>query len=127
MRIGEPFDLASGTAYVRLAAGVQLMIECPARWEFTSQQRIFFHSGRLMAQVPRAAVGFTVATPTAEVVDLGTEFGVVVDEQNTTDVVVSWPGGHHAAGLARRPRRSSSICRRSWSGQVNRTASLPRG
>ena len=88
MRVGEPYDLASGKTYIRLAIGVQLMIEGPARWEFTSQQRVLFHSGRLMAQVPRAAVGFTVVTPTAEVVDLGTEFGVVVDERSSTDVVV---------------------------------------
>jgi hypothetical protein len=32
--------------------------------------------GHLSAQVPPAAIGFTVETPTAKIVDLGTEFGV---------------------------------------------------
>ncbi len=44
--------------------------------------------GRLVAYVPKPARGFTVVTPTAEVIDLGTEFGVNVGQSGDTDVEV---------------------------------------
>jgi len=44
--------------------------------------------GRLTATVPSGATEFTVRTPTSEIVDLGTEFGVEVDEQGNSMAVV---------------------------------------
>jgi hypothetical protein len=44
--------------------------------------------GKLAAAVPRAARGYTIITPTAEVVDLGTEFGVSVDRSGASEVHV---------------------------------------
>ncbi len=47
------------------------------------------NSGRLIARLePGGKVGFTVQTPSANVVDLSTEFGVEVHENGPTDVVV---------------------------------------
>ena len=60
----------------------------PVSWQLASQQRLQLDSGQLVAHVPARAIGFTVATPTAEVVDLGTEFGVHVDAQGQTNVQV---------------------------------------
>ena len=38
--------------------------------------------------MPRFARGYTILTPTAEVVDLGTEFGVDVDDSGASEVHV---------------------------------------
>ena len=46
------------------------------------------HRGGLMASVPQAGHGFTIATPNGKVVDLGTEFGVMVDDFGVSEVSV---------------------------------------
>jgi hypothetical protein len=44
--------------------------------------------GTLRANVPQQAVGFRVSNPDVEVVDLGTEFSMVADENSATEVFV---------------------------------------
>jgi hypothetical protein len=44
--------------------------------------------GELVARVPRLGHGFTIETPQGKVVDLGTEFGVVVDDFGVSQVSV---------------------------------------
>ena len=64
------------------------MVEGPAAWQIASAKRLLLDSGKLSAHVPEAGVGFTVATPTAEVIDLGTDFGVVVTDSSETRLAV---------------------------------------
>ena len=45
-------------------------------------------SGRLTVRAPAEAAGFTVHTPASEVVDLGTEFAVVVERGGATELHV---------------------------------------
>jgi len=61
------------------------------RWE--TPNRLSIESGRLTATVPESAHGFTVGTPTGDVVDLGTEFGVDVSAIQVVNVTV-FPRGH---------------------------------
>ncbi len=86
--VGEQCELTAGRATIRLARGTCLVIEGPARWRLESADRLHFDAGRLVAQVPSAAVGFAVVTPGAEVIDLGTEFGVEVRQDGGTEVHV---------------------------------------
>src|SRR5204862_8103159 len=44
--------------------------------------------GKLTAQVPAAAKGFQITSPQGKIVDLGTEFGMAVARDGTTDVYV---------------------------------------
>jgi hypothetical protein len=88
IQLGRRYELASGRAQVVLARGTQLAIDGPAVWRVASVERLELESGKLVARVPPPAVGFTVSTPTAEVVDLGTEFGVAVDKGGSTDLHV---------------------------------------
>lgn len=44
--------------------------------------------GGLMASVPQAGHGFTIETPNGKVVDLGTEFGLMVDDFGVSEVSV---------------------------------------
>ncbi|MCK4999069.1 MAG: FecR domain-containing protein, partial [Anaerohalosphaera sp.] len=49
---------------------------------------IFLHTGRLYAKVPGHSKGFTVHTPTSSIIDLGTEFGVKVALDRSSDIHV---------------------------------------
>ena len=80
--------LQQGAVEFTLGGGTRVVVEGPAEFEVVNEARIRLGRGRLLAQVPKSAVGFTVAAPTAEVVDLGTEFDVEVDSGGSTDVHV---------------------------------------
>lgn len=54
----------------------KVTIEGPAEFKILADDHIKLAYGRLYAMVPREAIGFTVKTPSAQIVDLGTEFGV---------------------------------------------------
>ncbi len=80
--------LEAGVCSLRLDNGVELIIEGPADFDLQSLGRVRLDRGRLAVRVPPAGHGFCVRTPHAELVDLGTEFGVVVDSSEVTDVAV---------------------------------------
>ncbi len=88
LRAGECYWLVDGRVEMALAGGVRVWVDGPAEFEPQSGERIRLQRGKLSAQVPPAGRGFTVATPLAEVIDLGTEFGVEVDTSGKTDVHV---------------------------------------
>jgi hypothetical protein len=89
VRIGEPLKIESGTMELELKAGTKLVVEGPADWSVDGKNSVSLRAGKLFARVPQQAIGFTVETPTAKLVDLGTEFGVSVDKVGQTDVHVS--------------------------------------
>jgi hypothetical protein len=84
----EPLQTISGTIELKLTAGTKLVIEGPADWSVDGDNCVSLRAGRLVAHVPQQAIGFTIETPTAKVVDLGTEFGVEVSKSGATDVQV---------------------------------------
>jgi hypothetical protein len=67
---------------------VKLVIEGPADWTIDGDNNATLKRGKLVATVPKQAVGFTVVTPTARLVDLGTEFGVRVSDGGSTELLV---------------------------------------
>ncbi|HEY1785843.1 MAG TPA: FecR domain-containing protein [Pirellulales bacterium] len=81
-----PLDIAAGTAQIALAGGAKVWVEGPARLQLESPGRVRLEHGKLFASVPKKAIGFTVVTPSAEVVDRGTEFAVDVDTAGKTEV-----------------------------------------
>jgi hypothetical protein len=70
------------------ATGADVRIEGPAEIELVTAKRCVLNSGRLVASVPPSATGFVVDTPSAQLTDIGTEFGVVVRDDLTSDVQV---------------------------------------
>jgi hypothetical protein len=85
---GELVELTVGQVQLTFADGAQVMLVGPCKFIPESSHRGRLELGRLVAQVPARAIGFTVVTPTAEIVDLGTEFGVETDESGATEVQV---------------------------------------
>lgn len=51
-------------------------MEAPATLEVVNEKKCWLERGTLVVEVPQEAVGFTVETPQATVVDFGTKFGV---------------------------------------------------
>jgi len=85
---GQQVQLATGLAEVHFANGARVILEGPARFDLVSRGRLFLHEGRLAAQVPVQAAGFTVGVAGALVIDRGTEFGVLVEPQGPFEVHV---------------------------------------
>jgi hypothetical protein len=88
LREGEPLKIESGTMELELTAGTKLIVDGPAEWSVDGDNRVTLKGGKIVAKVPARAIGFSVTTPTAKIVDLGTEFGVDVDEQGEAEVHV---------------------------------------
>lgn len=80
--------LAQGYAEITLTNNVVLLLEGPARVEFHSADHLVLTQGSLVARVPPNAIGFSVDTPSSEIVDLGTEFGVRVTDIGESQVHV---------------------------------------
>lgn len=70
------YELRAGLLEISCTNGAVLLIESPATFELRTPSAVTLRDGTLCARVPESAVGFTVDTPGASVVDLGTEFGV---------------------------------------------------
>src|SRR5262249_40434825 len=68
--------------------GVELLVEGPAEVHFTSLERVMVVEGKIAARVGPDAIGFSIETPHANVIDRGTVFGVSVEGSQKTDVVV---------------------------------------
>ena len=77
----DELDLLEGMAKLRFDCGAEVILRGPAKLRIDSGMRCFLTSGELSAIVPEVAQGFTVDTPLGRVVDLGTAFGVNVDEE----------------------------------------------
>lgn len=75
--IGEPLAFSSGVIEIEFYSGVRATIEGPASFRLDSPMKMVMGAGRLSAAVPEGAQGFTVVTDRMNVVDLGTEFGVL--------------------------------------------------
>ena len=70
--------LQSGRARINFEGGADIILEGPAVFTLEDRSRGYLKSGRLSARVPQQAIGFSVGTPTGDVIDRGTEFGVAV-------------------------------------------------
>ncbi len=84
----KDYHLISGLAEIMLHDGTKITLEGPSEISFESTSRIYLGYGKLVADVAVETEGFTVYTPGATIVDLGTEFGVHVDDNQTSHLVV---------------------------------------
>ena len=84
----RPLRLRSGMVELRARGGATVVIVGPTEFRARSDMLLDLTDGTLTAVVPTVARGFTVRTPTARTVDLGTEFGVAVGPDRQTHVEV---------------------------------------
>ncbi|QOV90849.1 FecR domain-containing protein [Humisphaera borealis] len=85
-----PGDIAIASGTLRLSARGDTVVTVagPARLRLVSAARLQAVLGQITARVGPAGKGFVVDAPGAQVVDLGTEFGVQVGPAGETAVVV---------------------------------------
>lgn len=75
-------NLVAGVAELTFDNGVRVVCTGPTDLELLSPMRVWLHGGQVVVHVPRMAIGFTLETADAAIVDLGTEFGVRVARPN---------------------------------------------
>ena len=78
------FSIESGLAQIEFFCGATVVLEGPAELELQSQMQARVKTGRLRAQVPPAARGFSLEVDDMKIVDLGTEFGLNVSGEATS-------------------------------------------
>jgi hypothetical protein len=106
-------SLESGAAEVALENGVRLVLSGPCEVQLVNEMRGRIFRGSLTAKVPAGAHGYTLMTPSSQVIDLGTEFGVSVDQSGKSEVhvfkgeVISrWNGAERGQGKSLRLRQN---------------------
>ena len=82
---GKELHLARGLAEIEFDCGARVILQGPAGVRLLSGRSVQLLKGTLTARVPGRARGFTVLTPHNKVVDLGTEFGLSVDDRGRRD------------------------------------------
>lgn len=85
---GKAVHLRKGFARIHFASGVEVTLQGPAYFRANGRNAAEIRAGRLTADVPSQAVGFTVKTPNGLITDYGTEFGVAVDESGAVETHV---------------------------------------
>jgi hypothetical protein len=74
--------IREGTLRIDFYSGARVLLEGPAAFELISPDLARLEYGKLTAQVPPPAEGFTILSTDLRVVDRGTEFGMSVNESD---------------------------------------------
>jgi hypothetical protein len=80
--------LAEGLAEISFDHGARVILRGPAGFEVQSADGGLLREGSLTARVGPSSAGFTIRTPDATIVDLGTEFGVAVEQSGPSEIEV---------------------------------------
>lgn len=81
-------QLQSGLLELTTPSGVKLLLEGPSSIEWIEPTRIRLLAGNIVVRMPKGESGFVVETSLVKVTDLGTEFGVGLNQEGQTQVQV---------------------------------------
>jgi hypothetical protein len=81
-----PLLLQTGLIEIVFDGGARVLLEAPTEFRLKSANRMVLYTGQLFAFVPNYAKRFTLETPNARIIDMGTEFGVRVEKDGTSDL-----------------------------------------
>ena len=88
LNAGEWVRFEKGWVAIKFESGAKLAVEGPAEFQMISGNGARMTRGMATIRVPGRIKGFTLETPSERVVDLGTAFGVEVEESGATSVAV---------------------------------------
>jgi hypothetical protein len=88
LRRGQHVELASGFAEITFDSGAVVLLSGPAVLEVNSAWISTLRRGAVKVSVPSQAIGFRVSNSAVDVVDMGTEFSMVADDQGGAEVLV---------------------------------------
>lgn len=100
-RPGDWVRFEHGRVALKFESGAKLAVEGPADFQIVSNNGARMIRGRATIRVPGKIKGFTLDTPAEQIVDLGTSFGVQVEQDGATSIAVfegsvELRGRHHA-------------------------------
>jgi ferric-dicitrate binding protein FerR (iron transport regulator) len=81
-------EIEAGTLTLRFRSGATVLFRGAASMRIESDMLVRLDRGQATAQVPHWATGFTIETDDVEIIDLGTQFGVMARGDGATDVVI---------------------------------------
>ncbi len=84
----KSLKLSSGSLTLRVGDNATFFMEGPSSVTFIDDMKVRLDIGRVTLTADEDVIGFTVETPSTQVKDIGTKFGVSVDSSGTSDVVV---------------------------------------
>jgi hypothetical protein len=79
---------SAGDFTLKFRTGPTMRISGPASMMIENGMLVHLDRGQATARVPEPIKGFTIKTPVINVIDQGTEFGVVARNNGVTDVIV---------------------------------------
>ena len=85
---GQAIQIASGSLELFTSSGVRLKIQGPCDAIFKDPMHLVLNSGDVFADVSPKGHGFKVLTPSVDIVDYGTQFGVRVGSGKQVEVHV---------------------------------------
>lgn len=97
VRQGKLF-VSKGVIQLNFKNGVRAVIESPTEMNIIDDMNVQIQKGKAVFRVPPQAIGFSATTESATIIDLGTEFGVAVGDDQSTDIQV-FEGEVKAAAL----------------------------
>ncbi|MFO0060650.1 MAG: hypothetical protein ACK57O_07220, partial [Planctomyces sp.] len=86
------YELLKGVVHLRFSQGADMVLASPVRLEIVDSQHTRMTYGKVRVIAPPAAAGFTIKTPAADFVDLGTEFGLSVAPENVASDLYVFDG-----------------------------------
>ncbi len=88
IKTGTRLRFESGLVELDMGGRGRMIVEGPADLEFVKSMKSKLHRGRVLMRVTEAGHGYQVETPKGSVIDLGTEFGVSVDDDDRVETHV---------------------------------------
>lgn len=85
---GASLEIDQGMLELDLAGRGRLIVEGPARLDFPAAGRAVLHQGRVVMRATEKGHGYQIETPQGNIIDIGTEFGVTVDDDGLVETHV---------------------------------------
>jgi hypothetical protein len=85
---GSRICLDAGMAKLTFECGAEVMLEGPCDFIVRDEMVGILNKGKIAANVPRRAFAFAILSPGVDFVDLGTSFGVSVDDSGKSELHV---------------------------------------
>jgi len=119
------FAIEAGHAQIEFFSGATVIVEGPAELQLQSASLARVRSGRLRAQVPPAARGFSLEVDDMKVVDLGTEFALSVSDEGASVQVFDGEVELHQPAAAKRLLTAGQALTRTAQGGYKKSEVTP--
>jgi predicted DNA binding CopG/RHH family protein len=107
--ISRPQTLKEGFAQVRFTSGAEVVFEAPCQFVLEDKDQMFLQKGKVYVKVPKEAIGFSVRTPNCRIIDLGTEFGVSVNDDGSSQLQMFLGKASLISGLVGRAKINEEL------------------